>query len=58
MPLRLRVGVIPGVNTSIEPRPELQQSAGLYAEGIESHFQLGDGRADFGMLSDLLLQRP
>jgi hypothetical protein len=35
----------------------LQQSASLDGKNIQRHLELRDGRADFGMLSDLLLQR-
>ena len=39
------------------PRP-LQQAASLDRQIIQRHLQLRNGRADFWMLSDLLLQRP
>ncbi len=34
----------------------LQQSAGLYRQDVERHLQLRDGFAEFGMVSDFLLQ--
>ena len=39
------------------PRP-LQQAASLDRQIIQRHLQLRNSRADFWMLSDLLLQRP
>jgi hypothetical protein len=39
------------------PSIPLQQSASLYCQLIQSHLQFRYGRADFWMLSDLLLQR-
>ena len=38
------------------PYPPLQHPASLYLQNIQRHLQLRDGRADFWMLSDLLLQ--
>src|ERR1700757_1560540 len=34
----------------------LQQRASLYRQNIQCHFQFQNGRAEFWMLSDLLLQ--
>jgi hypothetical protein len=42
---------------SLPQNAELQQSAGLYCQRVQRHFQLCDGRADLGMFSYLLLQR-
>ena len=37
--------------------PQLQQAAGLYRQNIQGHLQFRNGRANFRVVSDLLLQR-
>ena len=48
---------LPATRTRHIYRPPLQQPASLYCQSIQRHLQLRDDRADFRMLSNLLLQR-